>query len=954
MPLSTAHQLNAIASRTVSAAAIGACALVSAHSASAQTAAETSDPSEVLEASEVLEEVAVTGTRVVRDGYQAPTPTSVIGADEISTKAPVNLADYLNELPSLSGSSTPRTTISAVSAGNGGINALNLRNLGVNRTLVLLDGQRVGAASLTGLIDINQFPQGLVKRVDVVTGGASADWGSDAVAGVVNFILDKDLSGLKAEGQGGITDYGDNASYKVSVTGGTGFFDNRARVLFNAEAAHNDGVSGIGSREWYNGAKLFFNPAYTPTNGLPELIARPSSGLSTATPGGIITSGPLRGTYFGEAGVPAQFNYGSVVSAPFMQGGDWQYADFATSADLDPRLSRQSFFIRSGFDVTDHLEVFAQISYGKATTRVAFGNQYNLGNITIRSDNAFIPASIAAQVTGNFSLGTFNQDLGPAIVSTDRDTWRPVIGLNGDFDALGSRWTWDVYAQRSDTDAYVSFDTTVTARYQAAIDSVRDSSGAIVCRSALTDPTNGCVPYNIFGTGVNSQAAVDYVKGTAWGLTQLTQDVVAGTLRGDPISSWAGPVSIATGFEHRREKVDGDNDPLSRTRAYFAGNYQVSRGDYEVTEGFLEAVVPLAKEQFLAESLDFNAGARMTHYSTSGDVTTWKAGLTWSPVNDLNLRVTRSRDIRAPNLSELFQAGQTVTTTFADPFRGNATATGFQLTSGNPNLKPEEADTTGLGAILRPRFLPGFTASVDYYEIEINDAIATVNAATVVSQCFAGNTVLCSQITRNSSGVIASVQVLPINLAQQIARGVDFEASYRRPLTISSFLNGDLSVRLLATHYLENYSNNGINPPTDTVGTNSQNGSLYLSLPNWRYTASVGWEQGPVEVALTARGFSSGLYNTSYIECSSGCPTSTVSNMTIEDNHLPGALYFDASFNYNLSDRSNVFLTADNILNKDPAQVAYGTSVGGAPLSVNAALYDVLGRTFRIGVRFQM
>lgn len=927
--------------KTASAAAIIACA--ASNSVSAQTAAPAAG------SGDSVEELVVTGTRVVRDGYQAPTPTSVIGAEEIAAKAPTNLADFVNQLPSLSGSSTPRTTISAVSAGNGGINALNLRNLGLSRTLVLLDGQRVGASSLSGLIDINQFPQGLVKRVDVVTGGASADWGSDAVAGVVNFVLDKNFTGLKSEAQGGITDYGDDESYKVSLTAGSAILNDRGHVLFSAELAHNDGISGIGSRKWYNGAKLFFNPAYTPTNGQPELLTRPNSGLSTATPGGIITSGPLRGTYFGAGGTPGQFNYGPVVSAPFMQGGDWQYADFATSADLDPELSRQNAFLRSSFDVTDHFQVFAQVSYGRAKTNVAFGNQYNLGNITIRSDNAFIPAAIAAQVTSNFNLGTFNQDLGPAIFSSNRETWRPVIGASGDFDVLGSNWTWDVYGQKSSTDADVSFNTTVTARYQAAIDSVRNSSGAIVCRSTLTDPTNGCVPYNIFGTGVNSEAAVNYVKGTARGVTHLKQDVVAGTLRGEPMSTWAGPISVATGFEHRREKVSGSNDALSRTRSYFAGNYQVSRGSYNVTEGFLETVVPLVNDQFLAESLDFNGGVRATHYSTSGDVTTWKAGLTYAPVDDITLRVTRSRDIRAPNLSELFQAGQTVTTTFADPFRGNATATGFAVTSGNLSLNPEEADTTGLGVVFRPRFLPGFAASVDYYEIKIDDAIATVDAPTIVSQCFAGNTALCSQITRNSAGVIASVQVLPINLAEQIARGVDFEASYSRPL-----LDGDLSVRLLATHYLENYSNNGINPPIDTVGTNSQNGSLYQSLPNWRYMASVGWDKGSLGLMFTARGFSDGVYNTAYIECASGCPTSTVSNRTIENNHVPGALYFDANVNYSLANRTDVFLSVDNLLNKDPAQVAYGTSVGGAPLSVNGALYDLLGRTYRVGVRFRM
>lgn len=923
--------------------------LLTCHVAQAQAAPEAVAPLTAMP--EQPADIVVTGTRVVRDGYKAPTPTTVVGSAEIAAKAPTNLADFVNELPSLSGSSTPRTTIAAVSGGNAGINALNLRNLGVNRTLVLLDGQRVGASSLSGYVDINQFPQALVKRVDVVTGGASADFGSDAVAGVVNFVLDKNYTGIKGEAQGGVTTYGDDRNYKVSLTAGTTFADDRVHLLVSAEAAHNAGVSGIGSRKWYDAKKLFTNPAYTATNGQPQLLVRSGSGFATATPGGIITSGPLKGTYFDQGGTPLQFNYGSIVSSNFMQGGQSQYADFGTAGDLDPRLSRQNAFGRLTFDVTDNLHVYAQLTYGRSSTLVHYSPQYNFGNLTIRADNAFLPASVAARATAlgvtSFTLGTFNQDLGVIPVSTTRSSLRPVIGANGDFEAFGTKWNWDVYGQESIARSYVQTTTTITANYNAAIDSVRNANGVIVCRSTLTNPTNGCVPYDIFGTGVNSSAAINYVTGTAWLRTKINENVFAGNLRGNPVSTWAGPVSVAMGIEHRREKVSGSNDPLSPSRAYFTGNYNASFGSYDVTEGYFETVVPLAKELPFAKSLDLNAAVRATSYSTSGYVTTWKVGLTYQPVSDVTFRVTRSRDIRAPNLAELFQNSQTVTSTVADPFNANASATIFQVTSGNTNLKPEKADTTGLGVVLAPRFLPGFATSVDYFNIDINDAISTLTAQALVNQCFGGNAGFCAQTTRNAANVLTTVLIQPINLAKQTARGLDFEASYRRHV-----MEGNLTLRLLATHYLKNVSNNGINQPVDLVGTNYGNGSSATSLPKWSYVGSIGWDQGRLSTVLTARGFSSGVYNTSYVECTSNCPASTANNMTIENNHIPGAIYFDANVSFKILPKAEVFVSIDNFTNKDPASVAW--AAGGSPLSVNPALYDVLGRTFRAGFRFSL
>ena len=460
-----------------------------------------------------------------------------------------------------------------------------------NRTLILLDGQRVAASTLSGLVDINTIPQALVKRVDIVTGGASAGYGSDAVAGVVNFILDKDFTGLKGQVQGGVTTYGDDRNYNLSLTAGTRFADGRGHLLLSGEIAHNDGIAGIGERDWYNYGKLFINPAYNATtnNTVPQLLALPNAGFATATPGGIITSGPLRGTYFGPGGTPTQFNYGPIVSGNIMQGGDYRYADFGTSGDLDPRTSRQSIFGRLSYDVSDHVQLFAQGSYSRATTQEIALKQFNLGNITIQPDNAFIPASIAPRVTGTFTLGTFNEDIGGQIATTRRSSVRAIVGAQGDFDAIGTNWNWDVSAQRSVNRIYTDFRTTVTSRYNAAIDSVR-VNGVIQCRTLATNP--GCVPYNVFGTGVNSQAALGYVLGTSWGRTTLTQNVFAANLRGEPFSTWAGPVSIATGVEHRREGVTGSNDPLTTAtaRPYFAGNFFASTGHYNVTEGYLEAV----------------------------------------------------------------------------------------------------------------------------------------------------------------------------------------------------------------------------------------------------------------------------------------------------------------------------------------------------------------------------
>lgn len=922
----------------------------------------------------VLEAVEVTGSRILRDGYEAPTPLTVIGVEEMQASAPANVADFVNQLPSVAGSATPGNSQRSISSGSAGVNSLNLRSLGAERTLVLLDGQRSVGATLNGVVDVNDFPQQLIERVDIVTGGASAAYGSDALSGVVNFVLDKDFTGLKTDLTGGITGEGDNEEYKAAVTYGTAFASDRGHFLVSSEYSHIEGIMGV-PRDWdRKGWKIINNPNYRVVNGVPngepERIVRSQVGLSSATLGGIITGVVLPpgttpapgvvGTAFGADGVPYQFGYGPLVSPPFMQGGDWRDSDVSSYNSLAPAIERKNLFTRGSFELTDEVEVFAQFSWGNTEAETLCCRQFNVANLRVRSDNAFIPASVrdrlvaAGQGNADLTLGSMHADL-PVIGSVnERTTTRYVVGAEGSFGMLGSDWAWKTYYQKgiNRVDS-TSPDVTIKSNFALATDAVRDANGNVVCRSTRdVNPNDGCVPYNLMGIGVNSQAALDYVLGTAWRHERFTQDVAAASLTGEPFNSWAGPVSTAVGAEYRREAVTGTSDPISQrpSGGFFAGNYLATRGSYNVAEAFFETVVPLANGLVFADKLDFNGAVRYTDYSTSGEVVTWKTGLVYSPISDLTFRATRSRDIRAPNLLELFNAGGANTNNVLDPFNGGRNIAYQGLAVGNLLLEPEKADTTGLGVVYQPSWLEGFSASLDWYNIEIKDGIGSITAQDIVDRCFAGDQTFCAQITRDPAlGVITQIRNAPFNIAEQRARGFDIEASYRLPMDV---FGGSLAIRALATHYIENYSSS---LRQDTAGQNTLNGP-----PNWLGRVSIAYSNDPFTVTLIARGVSSGKYDNSFIECTSGCPRSTVEHRTIDNNHIDGAVFFDTSFTYKMSlgtlfSEAEWFLAINNVADKDPAVVAQGPGgVAYATSANNPSLYDSLGRVFRAGVRLKM
>ena len=919
-----------------------------------------------------LEEVVITGTRIVRDGYQAPTPLAVVDTAALESSSTSNIADYVNTMPVFAGSSTPSSTAVNVSAGTSGVNALNLRGLGTGRTLVLLDGQRSVGAFLTGSVDINSFPQQLVQRVEVVTGGASAVYGSDAVGGVANFILDKEYTGVKGEISGGVTSYWDDKQYKVSLAAGFPFAGGRGHVLLSGEQNDKDGIvygsGGFGKRAWNEAGWIILRtPGYSAANfaGRPEYFLADQSASSTTAPGGLIASGPLKGLIFGPGGSVRNFNYGPLNDGAYMQGGDWRATDIkgGLGNSLDPSGSRQNAFARAAYDITDNINVYAQAAWSHNFTKTMASSQFNVGNLTLRGDNAFLLSQITPQQaalltpTTTMSVGSFHADLPPDFGTTDRIIKRYVVGAAGSFAAIGTDWKWDAYFQKGiSRNALEAPDVYSRSRLTLALDAVRHpTTGQIVCRSTLTNPTNGCVPYNVLGIGVNGKSSLDYILGDSHLSQTLKQDVLGASATGEPFDIWAGPVSLALSAEHRKESVYGVSDAGSLLGDYLSGNYRPTFGKYSVTEGALETVVPLAKGASFADTWDLQAAVRFTDYSLAGFVTTWKIGTTYAPIHDVRFRVTRSRDIRAPNLQELFAGGTSGSSGAFDPFT-NTNIFPIGLTTGETSLKPEKADTTGVGVVLQPTFLPGFSFSADYWNIKINDAIEVLSSQSTIDLCFQGATSLCPRITRNAAGVIVQVSRKPFNLAVNQARGWDFETSYRfKADDVIAGWAGDVSIHGTATHYVKNYADNGIDAPTQTAGQNSG-----AAPPSWRYSVNLGWDTDRFRTSLTMRGVSPGTYNNSWIECNTGCPLSTIANRTIAvgQNHINGAIYWDTSVTYKLGlgdVNTEVFLNVQNIAGSDPEIVA-PQSTGSAywtPIA-NSSLYDTLGRVFRAGVRFKM
>ncbi len=921
-----------------------------AHAASADAQAGETSPAAAAEDSATQgADITVTGSRIARAGFTAPTPVTVMDADSLTKAAPSTLAEALRELPSLTNSSGPQRNSGTT---QGGQSFLNLRSLGASRTLTLLDTRRVVPTNLTGSVDVNIMPAGIVQRVEVVTGGASAAYGSDAVGGVVNFIIDKKFTGLKGEIDKGISQYDDNAETRATLSGGMDFAGGRGHILASGEYFKNNGVPG-GARDWARqGVALINNPAAPPT------FLVKSNVLTVGTYGGLITTGTggtaannalFKGIQFLPGGVAAPYNFGTLTTSTQQVGGDGVPTEYVQ--EINRPLERGSAYGRLSYELTDSITFSADVLYGRSVSDVvnSFNRRQTANPLTIKSDNAFLPASIKSQMTAAGVTGLtflrFSREGGMVYTHVDSATLRSSIGLDGKIGAL----TWNAYYQygRTTQNNEVRNDE-ITPNMNAAVDAVVVTAGnvgtsglpvgSIACRSTLTAPTNGCVPFNVFGEGSPSAAALAYTRGTSRSDAVVRQDVVAASIAGPLFEGWAGAISFATGAEYRKESVALTTDALSPTGAFLFGNPTPWTGGNNVKEGFLEFVVPLLKDSVLARELELNAAGRVTDYSTSGTVKTWKVGLSWKPFEDLRLRGTRSRDIRAPNLSELFQAGRQSTTSFTDPFNNNAQVSGVpQVNTGNSALTPEFADTLTIGAVYSPSWAPGLNLSVDFYDIKIKDAIGTITSQTAINQCFAGVSLACSLFTRNASNVITRFTSAPINLASAATQGVDIELAYRVPARQLFGLEGAMTFRALAAYVGKQETQTPGAAPLDRAGEVGVN-----PFPHWRGTTQLNYDGERFGWFLQGRYIGSGTFDV------------TRGPSVVDLQHISSQFYLDGQ----ISGRANaggkefeLFLNVRNLFNNQPP---FTPQDGNIPVPVNTSLYDVIGRTFRVGLKFRM
>lgn len=889
-------------------------------------------------------DIVVTGSRVA-NGFKTPTPVTMASSEQLRVAAPTNLADGLNQLPVFNGStktSNPSTTNSR--GGSSGQNLLNLRGLGAQRTLILLDGRRLPATNSGGSVDINILPQGLVSRVDVVTGGASAAYGSDAVAGVVNFVLDTKLKGFKAEALTGISTHGDLPSFGGSFAFGTAGADDRLRLVLGADYFYQKGLRADQKthRDWFDdNAGQIVNPV-AGARTLNLII--PSIRSSIGTYGGLISAGPLRGTQFLDGGRSAPFNYGTITGTAFQSGGDGARANIG----LQPTQERYNGFARAEFDVSPAFTVFAEGLYARShTNQGAFVSQ-NVGSnaaYTIYRDNAYLPADILARMIAanvqSFQLGRFEGELPLVENESTIDVYHASVGARGD---LGGTWKWDASYNFGQSDQELrSNNLTIARNLYASADAVRAPSGQIVCRSTLAGLDPGCTPRNLFGPQAPNQAITDYVTGDNILNLRLRQQVVAANIRGDLGENiqLAGPIAIAAGVEYRKETARQTTDELSPTRINFTGirggpaalngrqgpyrffNPLPFSGEYDIREGYLEVAIPVLKDSAIAQSLDLNGAIRYADYSTSGGVTTWKLGGSWQVNDAVRFRGTWSQDIRAPNLLELFNPATQLNGNVV--YRG-VTTPQVNFATGNPNLKPERARTLTFGGVYQAGWLPGFQASVDYYKIKLKDAITTLAEQRVVDECAAGNQTQCANITLLPSGSLSILRP-NLNLAEQTVAGIDFELGYR-----TEFAGGDLNVRLIGNHATRNDS--------QTPGSPLREGLGETITPKWSGVLQANWSNDAFSLFVQERFISAAKLDATRIE-----------GIDINDNSTPAVFYTNVTATYNLNlggGKQQIYLSVANLFDRDPPLspppvTTFTTAASSA--------YDPIGRYITAGVR---
>lgn len=898
-------------------------------------------------------EIIVTASRTAQNGLDAPTPTQVIGSEAIDRQGAETVMDVLNQNPAFKASRSPNAN--ATNLSSPGQATADLRGLGGQRTLVLVNGSRIVPfapavnRSVPTTTDLNLIPTIMIDRVDVVTGGASALYGSDAVSGVVNLILKTKYDGIDARVQTGISEEGDDQRIRAGFLAGTNFSSGRGNVVVSIDYSKVEGVGSFYTRDWGRREQLIVTDR---TGGATELLLADNV-VNSLGAGGVIISGPasLVGMTFNPDGSLRPFDYGSPIDGRVMVGGEGKSVNAQT--DTVPGVERITAYGSIYYDISDSLTAYVEGGWSKADGTITSA-VLRLSRQPIHGDNAFLPAEVRAQLPADqtMNISRIGFDIGNNQYRVTNESPHGTVGLKGE---LGESWSWDAHSSYGvNYNKLRASRVLISDNLDFAIDAVDEGqfltgtpNGNIVCRAVAQGNPDaaGCVPLNLFGEGNTSAAARDYIWGEPMSDVKYTQFTVAANLVGSIFDLPAGPVRVAIGGEYRKETEKLTADPIALANGYEgAGNAAAWSGSFNVKEGYFEATVPIFS------GFTTNGAVRYADYSTAGGQTTWKAGVIYEPIDGLNFRVSRSRDIRAPALNELFGPGSPVINPLTLVVDGVSKTNIIpqNATAGNPDVKPELADTWTAGiAYQGSGALRGLGLSIDYYKIDIRDAISNPTGAQVAALCSAGDQAFCDAFTYGpdpanpGERIHTALLAGTLNLGSFSQEGIDMTLGYN---TEVGFLGSGGSYRASAsgTYVIHSIVDLGTVGSTPLDHAGAMNPYTLGAIPTFRGDLSQTLGNHDWQISLQTLYISSGVQDTTY---------NTPDGPTINNNHVPATWYFNLNGRFFAGDEKQYefFWAVNNLLNQDPRATPY--FVLNAP--VNGQYYDKIGRRYTVGARLR-
>lgn len=957
------------------------------------------------DADKAMEEVVVTGSRIVTGNLESPSPVQTITSEDIQATGILNTQELLLKNPTIGTPTLSRTNSNFLTSG-GGVSTVDLRNLGVDRTLTLVDGRRfVSGNPGSAAVDYNTIPTQFIERIDVLTGGASAVYGSDAVAGVVNIIYKKNFEGVAFDGQYGLSAESDNEETQFGITLGTSTGDGRGNIMAHVGYTKQ---GAVWSKDRSRSAVDQFSTGAGVTGDPADLFDITAPFYSSFAPGGrYYTANSPDGI---ETSSFSFDQNGNVI--PWSTNGDGGAVATGYNRSAMRKIAvpveRYLFAGRGTFEFTENHSAFLEGTYASSSSTTTI-EPYPLGaediypatggQIPVEFDvngtlvrNPMVPDVVFDNAEDEDGDGLRDYyftkrmaDFGNRGSKAKRDTFRVVGGLQGDFGSE-SGWHYEAFYSFGQTkEAQQSSGQVNVLNFRNALESIADvedvdndgDTAEAICRDANAR-LQGCVPVNVFGWNSMSPEAVDYIEAPGSLTTFTRQRVLGANVTGTVAELPAGPLGIAVGVEYREEYSESEFDALTQAGLNAGNAIPPTRGEFDVREAYIEANVPLLKDLPAVDRLALRAAVRASDYSTVGSTLSWNGGFEYSPISSLRFRVIRALSTRAPNINELYSPpSQTFPPGIQDPCLGvTLTSTGaiseacraapgvlqniadndgeFDLNQsdvqgisgfdrGNPDLQEEEGNSWTIGMVWQPESIPvldrfGFT--VDYYRIDIDNAITLRDRNFILSQCYGGgDTSLCDFITRrpnavgaNNAGSIEYIDADTTNSGGEFAEGVDLTVSYAQPIGA-----GRLSARLAYTHLLDHYIIPLTGGDKDYVAgeVGDSKDRAYLTL---------GYQQGKFGGTLQTTYISSADLDDGFL-AAFDMPRGSIG--------VGSATYVDLQFTYQPTEQYQVYLGANNLFDEEPPLLISGLPSSVTGSETDAGTYDAIGRRWYAGVRIK-